>query len=126
MADGRVSPRRVHQYEPLTTLPRFVDETWPRRIEGRGSWMLRHGRDRLDSPAAVERGASAWSRPVDGDQDRRSSGSIPRVSLAGDLDRVFRPVFYRIRSTRLTSHEERHAQRLGGVLTHELYVPLNI
>ena len=53
---------------------------------------------------------------------RHSTGG---VSLA-DLDRVFRPGLYRMRPTRLTSHEERHAQGLGGVLTHELHVPVKI
>ena len=39
------------------------------------------------------------------------------VSLAGDFDRVCRLVLYGVRPKRLTSNEELHVQRLGGVLT---------
>ena len=39
-----------------------------------------------------------------------------RSSLAGDVDRVSRPILYCVRPKRFTSHDELHVQRLGRVL----------
>ena len=67
----------------------------------------------------------SWSEwASDGEPSRRcGSGSMlvgphstRRVSLAGDFDRVCRPVLSRVRPKRFPSHEERHVQGLGRVL----------
>ena len=48
------------------------------------------------------------------------------LSFAGDLDCVPRPLLDRARPKRLTSNDDLHVPWLGGVLAHELGVPLNI
>ena len=64
---------------------------------------------------------------------RRGSGLDARraafhrgLSLAGNFDRIFRPILCRVRPERLTSNDDPHVPWLGGVLAHELGVPLNI
>ena len=58
--------------------------------------------------------------------DARRAAFRRGLSLAGELDRVPRPLLDYVRPKRFTSHDDLHLQRLGGMLAQKLSVPLNI